>query len=485
MARAKQSGAVPERPVTMPRGIAGKARARAAGGNTERGSAISNPNEYLNLEDIRTLRSNMSKVAEAVRKVAKRHPIVSTAVFNLVQVAHSPFTVKAYDSATHQFSPGGTNLARSIVASIDTLYDYSEGFSDKQTMDTLAVTMLREVATTSAVACELVLDKRRFPDRIQVIPYETLKYKSKGDGRKYPVQQGVGEEVDLNIPTFWISELQKDASDPYSVPMLLAAIEMAFYFTEFVEDMRKVVRRSGHSRTVVTLDSAKVTAAAPANVRGVPEKMQEFMEGVRQSVETVVSSLEPEDALVTYDTASVDEVSAKGEKADYKDLLNALSGMLATSLKGNPSILGLRLEGSQSLSNTESLVYLKVAAAIQGPVQDVLSRALTLAARLYGADIYVRVKFTPINLRPEDELEAFKTMKQDRILRLLSLGLIADEEASEELGLGELPVGYKPLSGTMFWDKANDDTPQPSPNQDPQGRALQPKTPSKAGGQSQ
>ena len=59
-----------------------------------------------------------------------------------------------------------------------------------------------------------------------------------------------------------------------------------------------------------------------------------------------------------------------------------------------------------------------------------------------------------MNLKPENELEAFKTLKQARILEQLSLGLITDEQAAEELtGDPTLPKGYVRLAGTWFYKK--------------------------------
>ena len=167
-------------------------------------------------------------------------------------------------------------------------------------------------------------------------------------------------------------------------------------------------------------------------------------------------------------------------------MLNAISGMVATSLKSHPSILGMRLAGSQSLSNTESLIYLKIARAVQRPVEQFLSRAMTLAVRLYGSDSYVQVRFDDIDLRPESELAAFEIMDQSRILEQLSLGFLTDEEAAEELGTGPRAPGAPPLSGTMFHDTSvqTASAESASPNADPMGNALQPDTPSAAGGAS-
>jgi hypothetical protein len=190
--------------------------------------------------------------------------------------------------------------------------------------------------------------------------------------------------------------------------------------------------------------------------------------------------------LVIYDTVTPDMLKAQGEKSDYVPLIETLSGLLATSLKSNPSMLGLRMQGSQSLSNTESLVFLKIANAARRPVETNLSRILTLAARLYGADVYIKFRFDPINLRPDLELEAFKTMRQARTLELLSEGFLTDDEAAWDLGTGPRAPGAPPLAGTGFRRGSKGiDANAASPNADPQGRALQSNEPKKAGGASQ
>ena len=45
--------------------------------------------------------------------------------------------------------------------------------------------------------------------------------------------------------------------------------------------------------------------------------MQTYMETVRNELQTILSAMEPQDALVVYDVAEVKEVSAKGEKIAY------------------------------------------------------------------------------------------------------------------------------------------------------------------------
>lgn len=477
--------AIQQTPI-LPRNIIGKAKASTPASATERGQTI--PKDTLNVlnTSIEALRQT-NQVPQAIRELISAEGTFSASVFDFVEVASGTYKVAAYDTGTHQFNPEATRLAESVLASIDTLYDYSKGFSDKQTLQNLIDMSLLEVICTGALCHELVLTKERLPDRINCFPYDTVEWVSRGDGTRFPQQtSSTGDPIKLDLPTVFISDLHRFSNKAYARSMMEPAINGSYQYQGFMEEVRKAVRRSGHSRLRITLDAAKVTAAAPPEIRNDSKKLLQWMEDVKSTVEETVKTLEPEDAIVMYDSATAELIKGEGEKSDYVPLINAISGALATSLKVSPSIIGLRITGSQSLSNTESLIFLKVAKAIRKPVEDNLSRALTLAVRLYGADVYVVFYFDPINLRPEDELEAFKTMQQDRIMKLLSEGFISDDEAAFMLGTGARPPGAPPLMGTGFARKSGGiDASNASPNDDPQGRALQSDQPTNAGGESQ
>ena len=237
--------------VTLPRTLATKAKASIPGSGKDKGTLIPRERTNLAFETVRTLRDT-GQIIAAIRKLATVDGTVSAAVFAMVQVANSGFKMKAYNSQTHEFDPAATNLARSVRASMDTLYDYTKGYADKNTFSDLVETGLREVILTGGLGGELVLDKTRLPDRINLVPYEELEWKAGSAGvGKYPSQKASGGNIDLNIPNFWIAESHKESNTAYSRSMLEAALNTAFYFLEFIEDMRRAVRRSGHGRLVV------------------------------------------------------------------------------------------------------------------------------------------------------------------------------------------------------------------------------------------
>jgi hypothetical protein len=470
----------------LPKKLLNKAAAKTTVDTYDKGNAIPKDATRSANQSIANFRQGASDVA-VVRGLDIFDGTLSSAVFSYVEIACTSFKVTAYDTNTHQFSEEGTAAARSILSRFDTLYDYSKGYSDKMSLQSMLRMALQETLLTGGLSQELVLDKQRLPVRISTVPYETIEWTSRGDGTKYPSQTASGgDTIPLDIPTFFVCELHKHASKAYASTMLSPAINAVFDFQDFLEDVRATLKRSGHARLSLSINAERVMEAAPEAVKTDPVKLKAWFDSTKDDIVNEVGDLSPEDVLVFYDTVEAELMKAEGEKADYVSLLNAKSGHLATSLKSSPSILGLRINGSQSLSNTESLVFLKVAKGLQTCVEENLSRILTLAARLYGSDVYVKFVFDPINLRPDDELEAFKTMQQARIFQQLSEGFITDEEAAHLLGTGPRAPGAPPLSGTGFARGSGGiDATKASPNTDPQGAALQPDTPDKAGGDSQ
>lgn len=440
--------------VALPKTLTKKAVSKTAASAVSKGQTIRNSSLNNNFRTIKDLK-DANKTIEAIRRLTDDEALSSFSLFSMVQIADSGITVRAYANGTTELSPEATELVKIILAKIDTLSDYSKGYSDKQSLRSLIHTMLKESPQTGAVCAELVLDQHRLPDRIQVVDYSTIEWIADGTGGRKPRQKvSGGEPISLDIPTFFVSELHKETHEAYAVPLLKSSLDATVANLEFIEDMRRTVNRSGHSRLVVSLDAQKVRDSAPMDTKADENKLATYMENVLSEVKKEMEELAPEDSVVGYDSVEFEVADIGGSKTDYVPMLRNLANYQSTSLKTPPSIIGIRTEGSQSLSNTETLVYLKVVKAIQNPIEEVLSRMLTLAARLYGFDVYCRVEFNDIELRPQGELEAYKVQKQTRNLELLSLGIVSDYQFCTDMGLTYNPA-MKPLSGTGFYSSTN------------------------------
>lgn len=467
--------------VVLPtRNLAGKARAKRPGSDQDRGSTITNELNRYAAKAIADIQ-NRTDINEIIRTMGREDGIFSSALNSMVALsAGAGFRLAGYD-ASGEMSMEVMALAYSILDRMSTLHDYSKGYNDKPGIPSLLTTLQTDVVCTGGTGLELVLDPMFGPDRLVPIGYSTIEWKADGQGGRYPTQdQG---DVELNIPTVFIGEHNRNADEAYAVSLLRPGLAHAINFNAFLEDTHRAVNRVGHSRMIASIDAEKVAKSAPDEIKNDSEKLAAFFSRIREEVETALAQLEPEDAVVAFDCVEFSVEDVGGSKSDYTGLLTTLGNLLGAALKTPASVSGLRATGGQGLSNAETLIYLQVVQGTRPPVEEVMSRALTLACRLAGVDGYVYFKFLPINLRPESELEAYHGTRLKRIMEQLSYGVINDAQACYELGLR--PQGFQAtLAGTGFYSKSSSSATD-TDRSTSAGAALNPGTPAQSGGDDQ
>ena len=420
-------------------------------------SAKPDKSNKLTLTDKRLATVDLSRTSrtqstrDLVRTLAQASPDLSAAQNAYLRTGiTNSYTVRARNM-DGTINPEATKLANELVSRFDVLPDYSNGFSGVLSLQSISESLAKELFMYGAMAGELVLGKDLLPQRIQPISVTSIEFYPDDDGFS-PVQSVGGEEINLDIPTFFYISLDQDLKEAYASSLVESAIQPTLFSEQFLADIRRVVRKAVHPRMKVEIKEENFRKYAPLEVQHSTEAMQDYYASIIADIEAKVNALEPEDALVFMDTVKVD-LENNGNislSSEYKTLEAMANAKMATGAKVMPSMLGHNT-GSTNIASTETLIFMKSAeGAIRSKLNEFYSKIMTLAVRLFGLDVTVEFKYAPIDLRPESELEAFKALKQSRVLELLSLGLLSDEEASIELTGYLPPEGYKPLTGTMF-----------------------------------
>lgn len=460
--------------------LAGAAKAQRPGSDLDKGQSINNPLTRYVAEAINKVRTR-TDINEIIRTLTREDGLFSSAANSMVALAsNSGFRLAGFESGG-AMDVSVLAAAYSLLDKIDTLHDYSQGFNDKPSVQSILATLQMDTISTGGCGAELILDESFGPERLVPIGYSTIQWEADGKGGRYPTQDN--GEIKLDYPNIFIAEHNRNADEAYAVSLLRPGLSQVFQFAEFLEDTHRAVNRVGHSRLVTTIDQNAVRDLAPPEVRNNPEKMAAFYNQVKAAVEDNLRDVEPEDALVSYSSVTHKVEDVGGAKSDYSTLMVTLGNLLSVALKTPASVSGLRATGGQGLSNAETLIYLKVVEAARPPVEEVMSRALTLGIRLLGIDGYVKFEFKPVNLRPETELESYKLSQQRRVFEQLSYGLISDARACYELGMRPQEL-YQAYSGSGFYT-APKEAKQDGERVSSTGRALNPDTPSSAGGDDQ
>jgi len=418
--------------------------------SSARGMTIQNKATNTTNIDLSSLRTRRS-MNEVIRELVKVSPDLSQAVVTKIGTAISDTFVAYAADPSGTINRKATELLHSLITRLNSgSYDYTR-FTRSTDMRSLAESLLLDEIRYGGMALEWVLDKARLPLYWKHFPVRVLKWKEAG-GVAVPfyTQTSTNKDIDLNTPTFFYSSSLQDGETAYADSQIEAAIQPVLFEEEFKADLRRAVRNVILPRLKVVVDHEKWRRSLPINVQMDEKLLRENMTATIAALEEKMNGLNPEDALVLFDILDTSYMTHGNISTDrdIEVLRHLLSGNVASGAKTLPAVLGK--SETQGAGSAESMIFMKGVEAVQERLNSVFSRALTLAVRLFGLDVYVTFRFADVNLRPKLELESFYSMKQARILEQLSYGFISDDEAAIKITGHLPPPTFKPLSGTLF-----------------------------------
>lgn len=413
-------------------------------------SALPQADRRLANTDVTTYRLGANSRA-IIRDMVATSPDLSATVNAYLRVGiPNEYTVIAREM-DGAISREGTKMAQELLRRITMLGDPSLGYNPTTDLQSLSESLGKELLTYGGMGLELVLDKSRTPSYLQPVSISKVKWREEADG-VYPVQEISGKEVSLDIPTFFYASVDQDLLSAYADSMLESAIQAVLADGAFLNDLRKSMQRVIQPRLIATLIEEKVKESIPPEISNDATKLGTFYTNLIEQLTTQLTDLQPEEALVSFDNVKYDMLNSSNGNGNIGSTLETVQKLIESKLaagsKTTPAVLGR--EAGANAATTSTMLFLKNADIVRRKLNLIYSRALTVAIRLLAQDVFVEFEYAELDLRPPGELEAYKSMKQSRILEQLSLGLIADDEAGIRLTGNLPPDGMKPLSGTMF-----------------------------------
>ena len=417
---------------------------------------------------------------DVIRELAELSPDLGAATFAMLRTGiPEGYRVVAYN-LDNQIDPAGTALAHELLNRLTFLGAADGSYGAQASLNSLSEQLGKELIYYGACALEVALDKTRIPASFNPVSVTKLKAYDEDNSVRW-VQSVGGQEIDLDTPTFIYVSVDQLLTEPYSSSILQTAVQPTLADLEFSDDTRRVLKRAVHPRLAATISSEIAKRQCPPEILNDQEKYTAYLLNLIQQVQDTLNSLAPEDAVVSFDTVSHKYVEGGHDPSQIIERVQkVLNNKMAAGAKTLPVVLGQG--GSSNSSSAESMLYIKTADVLRRKLNEVYSRALTVALRLMGVEGFVSFTYDQIDLRPASELAAFRAMETSETLQLLSLGFLSDEEASIRLTRHLPPASFKPLSGTGFYSSnaagSQIKTDQNASNTSAMGKTLPPSTPS-------
>lgn len=417
-------------------------------------TALSRTERGLINKDITEYRTG-GTTRDVIRDFVRAAPDLSAAVTSYVRVGVTEGYTAFASNPDSTVNAEATQALHLVLTRLNLLSSNPKGHDDSLTIRSVSEIWAREIVQYGAMSGELVLDRALMPLKIQPIHSNQIRRYPSADGKRMiPKQSIAGEEISLDVPTFFQVGLDQDLLEAYPVSPIEPALQAVLFSADFMNDIRRIVKRALHPRMVVTINQEKFLKSLPPEVLGDTDALIAARDATIAELQRQLNDLRPEEAMVLFDSVGIDVVDHGNTNLsnEYKVIQEMADAKMATGAKVLPTVLG-KSGGTANTASAEVLMFMKyVEGTVWAKLNEMFSKMLTLAVRLMGFDVAVTFTFNTIELRPESELEAFKSMKQSRILELLSFGFISDAQASLMLTGRLPPAGFKPLSGTRFRD---------------------------------
>jgi hypothetical protein len=426
------------------------------------------------LDRVADLRSKVNDYT-LIRAITTNSPEISASVSLTLRTAITKNYSVIARTMDGQVDAAATEMAHQMLRRLTFLGSADASFGAQQGLQSLSETLALDMIHSGAMALEVSLDKQRIPASFNPVAVKTLVFYEEENSFRV-VQRIGGVDINLDIPTFIYVALDQVVTEAYPTSMLVSVVQAVMADLDFNNDMRRSLKRAVLPRMNSVIDSEKFRKNTPPEIAADPDKYAEYQNAAIAAVSGVINGLNPEDALVSFDYVSHSYVDGGHDpSAVIERVQKVLNAKLVAGSKAMPVTLGFA--ATSGASSAESLLFLKHCEGVQKKLNECYSRALTVAIRVMGIDGYVEFEYDEPNLKPNEELEAFKAMKQSRVLELLSLGLMTDEEACLRLTGHLPPAGAPKLQGTMF-KYGQAETKNPASNtSNATEKALTPKTP--------
>lgn len=464
--------------LTLPKGKQQKGGRSATPTFNDKQSKLTAPTYRQHLTDLYNSRQ-INDSRELLNTAVNHDPDVSAAVHAYLTIAGSAELVITAFDADGRMAQDGIDIGRQLLERITTVTDYSVGYSHKSVVDALCEDLRYWMLLRGMTAGELVFDKAKIPTELRLIDPKTLTWEETKPGVYVPKQEkSGGKPIDLNIATFFTSRFHQNPSDVYSYSPFVSAINTIAARTEVINELYRIMQVVGYPRIDIQVMEDVLAQNAPMTVRQDASKLRSFVQDELARITTSIASIKSDQALVHSNAVQAKILNDKnpGAGLNIQQVIDVLDAQNQAALKTMPAVIGKSSNGN--VAGTEARLFALATDSLNKSIARMLTQALTLGARLAGFQGRVVAMFRPVELRPELELEPQKVMRQARLQKDLSSGVITDLEYHMAL-YGRPPHPDAPeLSGTNFLTpnagEAEVDVESISPNQDSLGRSLAP-----------
>ena len=209
----------------------------------------------------------------------------------------------------------------------------------------------------------------------------------------------------LNREQVFYQPLDPDIGDPYGRSPILPVLQVVFFQTEVLKDLKAVAHNQGHARFDISIVEESILKNIPPSIASQGEQaVRQFVGKYIGDIEAAFNKLKPDDNFIHPDSVKVEMTGGtNGKSMDATALINIINQQLVASLKQLPILLGLNETSTETHGTVQWQIYVAGIESIQRGVKRVIERAYNVALQVQGKQSKARLTFN--KLRTTDRFQ--------------------------------------------------------------------------------
>jgi len=386
----------------------------------------------------------------------------SASLYTHLRMMVDTFTLTAFKSNKTTFKEGQLYL-NSLIEKLNYEDDWTEGFSQASTLLDQIGRIGRNLLTSDNASAALFVQindktyevERFYPIDCDRVYFDNQIFYNKKPPKPYIYQNGT--KVILDVVNFLWQPLDPDTEELTGNNPLRPALRNTFTKIEFLDNLRKVLKNQAWPKIKVVIDEEAVINMSPAEIRNDSKQLIEFLNNYVGSVKDQLTNIEADQNLVVYDT--IKEMSFLESKSNFdpRPIAELLDSEAISALKAPPSTVGKggSTRTGEGLASAELVIFRRSVKALRRNIENIFSRAFTLALRLKGLQGYAKFRLKEFTLRPPEESAQYDRMRQDTIIKAWAIGSIGDKEKDYKIRAMHDLDGFPPEDAELRPDMLN------------------------------
>ena len=362
----------------------------------------------------------------------------SASLYTHCRMLSDDYRVTVYKSNDSLYTEGQTYIDE-LVRAFNYEDDYT-GFSQPNTISDQIGRISRNLLTSdnSSGAMFIQLNKDYQAYKFHIIDCDrvyfdrTMMIKKK---KSIPYIYENNKKVELDYVNFLWQPLDPDAEELVGNNPLRPGLRNTFTKTEFLENLRKVLRNQAWPKVKVVLDEEAVINMAPPDVKNDAKKLIEFLNDYIGKVEDQLTGIQADQNIITYDTIKEIGFLETSQTLDPRPIAALLDSEQISSFKAPPSTVGKggSTKTAEGLASAELVIFRRSIKELRRVIETLYSKGFTLALRLQGLQGYVKFRLKEFTLRPPEEAAQFETIHQDNIIKAWGAGALGKDEKNRKI----------------------------------------------------